>query len=458
MIRSGEAVLYTEEITPIINPLECPYCPKSFPKKTSLNSHLATCKKKAPLISVIIPSRVGEKNITLQYLKKQTYKNFEVIVEIDKKKEGANVCRNRGAQKAKGEYLLFSDNDIEWQPHALSVLYKTLLKNPQASYSYCSYTLEGELIGHEEFSPANLRSYNYISTMSLIKKADFPGFDEKIKKYQDWDLWLTLLEKGKTGVFCGQTLFETKHRKGITFGGEIDSETARNIILKKHSPANILRKPTKKAADIIIPHHDRHDLLYKTLQHLDIYKYNIIIVSGGSFADNCNQGAKIAKTDNLIFMNDDIEPKQEVLDLMTKSDADIVGAAQITPSWHKSKIFYGLAYEKKGGTIKETFSDIKEKTTIPVGFLLRFKKDVWEELGGFDERFKNGGEDQDIALRAIEKGFSLAIVTIPTIHYHSQSEGRFNHTRDNRALLDKLYPKERLAKILARKNLTFIPQ
>ena len=63
-----------------------------------------------------------------------------------------------------------------------------------------------------------------------------------------------------------------------------------------------------KIADIIIPHHNRHDLLKNTLDAIPLDIFNIFIVAGGSFARNCNLGAKLAQTDNLIFMNDDIEP------------------------------------------------------------------------------------------------------------------------------------------------------
>jgi len=46
----------------------------------------------------------------------------------------------------------------------------------------------------------------YIHTTSLIKKDYFPGFDENIKRFQDWDLWLTMLQSGHTGYFINQIL------------------------------------------------------------------------------------------------------------------------------------------------------------------------------------------------------------------------------------------------------------
>jgi GT2 family glycosyltransferase len=419
-------------------------------------SHIEECKKSLPLISIIIPSRKGEEIQSRASLEAQSYPNLEIIVAYDTRKQGANVTRNRGAKKAKGEFILFSDNDLEWKPDAIAHLYRTLLKHPNKAYSYGSYTIDGKLVGHKEFSSHDLWKWNYISTMSLIRRKDFElsgGFDESVKRFQDWDLWLTLLDKGKEGVFCGECLFSTKLREGITYGkGAMDPSMAREIVLKKHSIQN------KKLADIIIPHQNRHDMLKNCLDRLSHDQFNIIVVTGGTFAENCNKGARIAETDNLIFMNDDIEPTTEVIMGLLESPADICGAAQITPNWHQSKVWYGISYQWNGSVINESITENLSKVTIPTGFLLRFKRKVWEELGGFDEEYKNGGEDQEIGLQALEKGYTVDIVKIPTIHHHSSSRDRFKHTSDNRTRLMQRWPEERVRKIIEKhkKQLLFL--
>jgi len=420
---------------------ECPYCFEDC-------GHVEKCKENAPLISIIIPSRSNEKIDSMESLKNQSYQNIEIIVEIDEKKEGAPVCRNRGFEKSKGEFVLFSDNDLEWDKDAIAILYGTLIKNFKAAYSYGSYSLDGKLIGNKEFSSHDLWKWNYISTMSLIRKEDFPGFDESLKKFQDWDLWLTLLDKGREGKYCGECVFSTKVREnGITFGKDTpDSTTARAILMKKHSIKDT------KLADIIIPHQNRHDMLHKCLDRLSHDNFNILVIGGGTFSENCNKGARIATTDNLIFMNDDIEPEDEVIRQMISSEADIVGAAQITPNWHKDKIWYGISYKWKNGFIAEEITDNFEQATIPTGFLFRVKKKVWEELGGLDEAYKNGGEDQEIFLTALEKGYSIEIIQTPTVHHHSSSRDRFKHTSDNRTLLNSRWTKERIGKILNKQN------
>jgi hypothetical protein len=60
-----------------------------------------------------------------------------------------------------------------------------------------------------EFNAEKLKTAPYIHTMGLIRRSDFPaaGWDINIKKLQDWDLWLTMLEQGHEGLWVNQILF-----------------------------------------------------------------------------------------------------------------------------------------------------------------------------------------------------------------------------------------------------------
>jgi len=128
---------------------------------------------------------------------------------------------------------LFSDNDIKWRENGIQYLIDALDENPDASYSYGAYQMAGRLLCNQPYKETDLMIYNYISTMSLIRANDFPGFDESLKRFQDWDLWLTMMEQGKHGVFCGQTVFDTELKDGISHNG-VDHNTALNIVKAKH--------------------------------------------------------------------------------------------------------------------------------------------------------------------------------------------------------------------------------
>jgi len=66
-----------------------------------------------PKISIIITTRIGERPIfTLNSLKKLDLQQIEIIIEHDYKGKDFSRTKNRGAKRAKGEILIFMDDDI----------------------------------------------------------------------------------------------------------------------------------------------------------------------------------------------------------------------------------------------------------------------------------------------------------------------------------------------------------
>ncbi|MBU1613002.1 glycosyltransferase family 2 protein, partial [Patescibacteria group bacterium] len=185
-----------------------------------------------PLISVIIP--VYNHTHTLQKCVEsvfaQTHKPIEVIIVndgstdkfqdvveeirrkftvkiLEQQNKGASSARNLGFWESGGEYVIFWDADTVAKPEMLEKMADTLLNNPMASYAYSQFKFGWKTIGSHEFDPELLKKNNYIDTTSLIKRKDFPGFGESLKRFQDWDLWLALLETGKTGKFIPEVLY-----------------------------------------------------------------------------------------------------------------------------------------------------------------------------------------------------------------------------------------------------------
>lgn len=187
-----------------------------------------------PITIVITCRKEEDAAVTLNSLAEQTFRGFDIVVVKDMDRKGANWARNRGAEKIMTPFILFSDDDIQWEPDALEVLYNTLLAHPEAAYSYGSYDLEGWVQCDVPFDAERLRKANFISTMSLVRTECFPGWDESIQRLQDWDLWLTMLENGREGVYCGRQIFKTTKRGGITYGDCISYEDAKAIVKEKH--------------------------------------------------------------------------------------------------------------------------------------------------------------------------------------------------------------------------------
>jgi len=87
---------------------------------------------------------------------------------------------------------------------------KTLKDNQSASYAYSSFRYGFKIFKLWPFSPERLKIIPFIHTTSLIRREHFSGFDENIKKLQDWDLWLTMLAKGHAGIWINKVLFKVQ--------------------------------------------------------------------------------------------------------------------------------------------------------------------------------------------------------------------------------------------------------
>lgn len=235
------------------------------------------------LISVIIPvyNHAAELKRSLFSLYRQTYRPLETIVVNDgstdnfdkameeiktkinlkikviiQERRGAAAARSRGFKESTGEYVIFWDADTLAKPEMLNKLFETLQNHPEASYAYSRFIFGWKKMRSREFNRELLRKENFIDTVSLISRSalievfgEQPPFDEKIKRFQDWDLWLTLLSKNKTGVLTPEILYKklVGLRHGISrwlpafiyrlpwkIKPVREYEAAREIILKNH--------------------------------------------------------------------------------------------------------------------------------------------------------------------------------------------------------------------------------
>lgn len=134
------------------------------------------------------------------WLDKITYIKFE-------KNKGRQVARNVGIDHSKGEYLFVCDADISMKLDCLEKMLAALHNNQKAAYAYAAFTWGNKTFTSFPFDAEKLKKMNYINMASLVRKNLHPRFDEKIGKFQEWDVWLTLLERGYEGVYVPEILF-----------------------------------------------------------------------------------------------------------------------------------------------------------------------------------------------------------------------------------------------------------
>jgi GT2 family glycosyltransferase/glycosyltransferase involved in cell wall biosynthesis len=290
------------------------------------------------------------------------------------------------------------------------------------------------------------------------------------------------------------------------------SESGRGLVRDRYSPeaikSNVLdvlkprsgyreetvtgKEPPAFKASIVIPVWNRVEFTQKCVEALagsipEEFPYEVVIIDNGStdgtsdflatlggdvqvirnaknlgFAKACNQGARAARGEWIVFLNNDTEPKagwlEEMIGLGQSLDrVGIVGAKLLYPDGtiqHAGVAFTGRAEGKfiiHGDHFdKDVFIDLlpyhvfrKMPADAPyvnmvrdfqvvTGACLAIRKDTFEEIGGFDETYVNGFEDVDLCLKVLKK--DRRVVYCPTAvvtHHESKSEGRHDHDLSN---------------------------
>ena len=192
-------------------------------------------KSYKPLISVIMPFYNNGKTLrqSVNSVLNQTFPCFELLILDDgskekdsleelkkvekldsrikvfhKENEGAAAARDFGANHASKEskYLIFLDSDDLLEPTYFECCYWTLETNKKATWAYTdSVGFEGmEYTWNKWFDSNKMKKENDLVIISCIRKQDFldvNGFELREKHvYEDWNLWLKLIAKGKFPV------------------------------------------------------------------------------------------------------------------------------------------------------------------------------------------------------------------------------------------------------------------
>lgn len=191
-------------VIPVYNtPRELGKCLRSLEKQTGVD------------LEVIVVDDGSENKLKTQNSKLKIKEDFDIrFFSIEH--GGAPRARNFGLKQAKGDYILFCDADMELRQDCLEKMTVVLRDNPQASYAYSDFKYGWKKFRFWPFDADKLKEMNYVNTCSLIRREALEGikWDESLQKFQDWDLWLQLLAKGRTGVYIPEILFKANIKRG----------------------------------------------------------------------------------------------------------------------------------------------------------------------------------------------------------------------------------------------------
>lgn len=214
-----------------------------------------------PKISVVIPCFNNETTVleTIESVVQQDYISIEIIVIndgstdlsrqviddyaksnkitniilFDQENLGLPRARNCGADKATGEYLLFLDADDIIAPTYISKCIASLSQDKTLNIVYAEAEYFGARSGSwilPDFNLPNFIESNCIPASAVIRNEVFQKvgkFDENLKCYEDWELWIRIVKEFGGVHKIKEPLFF--YRKRFDQSSILDNEKDNNI-------------------------------------------------------------------------------------------------------------------------------------------------------------------------------------------------------------------------------------
>lgn len=146
------------------------------------------------------------------------------------------------------------------------------------------------------------------------------------------------------------------------------------------------------------------------------------------FAGGCNDGARVARNDVLVFLNNDTVVPQSWLTTLLEPFAHPLVAA----TWPRSNAVSGIQmlapvlysspflpeFERFADAWRAWFAGQSIEVNRLVGFCLAIRRDAFEEVEGFDERYVGVNfEDDDICRKLMSLGWTLRIALACFVHH-----------------------------------------
>jgi O-antigen biosynthesis protein len=163
------------------------------------------------------------------------------------------------------------------------------------------------------------------------------------------------------------------------------------------------------------------------------------------YATACNRGAAAARGALLALLNNDLVLPPGWLEPMLAAhrqlgtQAGIVGNIQhdfrtgaVDHAGLQLSLRGKLEHRRRGPSpLARWLAPVRPAGAV-TGACILLNRGLWQELGGFDEGYVNGGEDVDLCLRALDAGRENAVALRSAVRHHvSASPGRKARDEEN---------------------------
>ena len=427
-------------------------------------------------------------------------------IKYQKLKKNLGISGNTNAciDMATGDYIALFDHDDILNPSALYENMKAICEK-EADFIYSDETtfstIPIEAYGHHfkpDFAPDTLRSYNYICHLTVFKRSLLDeiggGFRSQFDGSQDFDIILRLTEKARHIVHIPKILYYWRAHAGsvassveakpytIDAGKAALAEHLNRVGLKGKVLDSSFPSTYKVQYDIegeplisiVIPNMDHVDDLKTCIDSISTQStwknWEIIVVENNSknaetfeyyhsledrpeirivtweggfnFSAICNHGARAAKGDYILLLNNDVKVitpdwLEQMLMFAQRSDVGAVGAMLYYPddTIQHAGVIIGI-----GGVAGHSHKcyprgqhgyfcrlSLAQDLSAVTGACCLVPRRVWEKVDGLDEKYAVAFNDVDLCLRIREAGYLIVWTPYAELyHYESKSRGYEN--------------------------------
>lgn len=428
------------------------------------------------MISVVVSTHNRSQRLkkAIQSVLNQTFTDWELIIVDDKSTDDTKAVvdvlhdpriryfttkrnfgcdtkpKNTGILESKGEYIAFLDDDNQYRPDHLSILLKGIDEKTDIVYGDRWLTDETNRIQPQlgiakDFDPAFLMQRNFIDTSDVLIKRnalfDVGGWDERYKKYVDWNLWVRMTKYGKkfkriplviTDYFLHDDMksnrVKTKGDNQLVFKPEWDPYDVEIELPYLNTAARTM--PRVAVFSITYDRLSYTKKSFETLQKTAKYQFDHLVIDNGSTDGTTEWLLKnshwhilnpnnygISKASNQAIE----EIKKKDYDIIVKWDNDCFG---LTPGWlekmvdiWKSNHMFALScyvqglVDNPGGSPRVGYGTVKGQligVTQHLGGICHFvDAHAYDKFKWNDNSFLHGVQDMEMSQYLRFNGYTM---------------------------------------------------
>lgn len=409
---------------------------------------------------LLLVDDASTESATLDFLSQLEQRDSRIRVIRRSTNTGISVASNDGLAQARGDWIGLLDHDDLLEPDALFQTAKLLQTNADVDLVYSDedkLTDEGfaSPMFKPDWSPDFFLSYNYLCHFTIFRRMlaqEAGGFRPEFDGSQDYDLFLRLIEKTDRIYHVPRVLYHwrrtdksvadnIRRKPGALEAGRraIEEHFARigahaHVTVDWRTHAYWVRRDLEVAQEISIITTKRDSILSQKTSYPNFDLVIVDLVRQPSISAACNVAVRQTNSPWILFLDSAIEPiESDWLTLMAehvqRPEVGAVGARLIAAGDkinHAGLVvgvdpiaqaaFRGFPAEDPG--VCRQLQITRNYSAVSAACLL-MRREVFTDVGGFDENLPVALAEVDLCLKLRRAGYLIVYTPFAKLYRHA---------------------------------------